>query len=184
MKHNKGFTSIIIALILVGILIIGGGVFYLSKNSIDKKIKIEEIQSQADQNILGNIIIPSDWVTYSDSNLGFEFKHPSDLHFDLSSFGLRGEIGAITDFNTIDDSVNANISFRSRSGIPAIVDSVVVDGQDARTVCDSNGQCDITIAFPKPALFVGERYFKFLVNSVDIPQKYLGQILSTFKFTK
>ena len=185
MKHNKGFARLIIALVLLGILVVGIGVYYIAQNSINNKIKIVEIQYKEDQNIVGNnIVIPSDWITYSDSNWGFEFKHPSDINFDVSSFGLRGEVGAETTFITIDDSANANVSFRSRNDIPAVVDAIFVDGQEARTVCSSDGLCDITIAFPSPVLFTSNRYFKFLVNSVDIPQKYLSQIFSTFKFIK
>lgn len=185
MKHNKGFARLIIALILLGILAIGIVVYLLAKDSISKKIEIQEIQYQEDQNIVGNnIAIPIDWITYSDSNLGFEFKHPSDINFGPNSFGLRGEIGATTSFNIIDDSANSNASYRSRNGIPAVVELIVVDGQEARTICSSDGLCDITIVSPSPLLFVGERYFKFLVSNVDIPQKYLSQILSTFKFTK
>ena len=52
MKKNKGFTKLIIALILLGILGIGIAVYYLTKKTIDKKINIEEVQYQEDQSTI------------------------------------------------------------------------------------------------------------------------------------
>lgn len=152
---------------------------------IQKNQSIKKVNNIDKKTIEPKFVIPDNWKTYSDENYGFEFSYPADINIDLNDIGIRGEIGAVTDFKVLDDSVNSNIAFRSKNGIPAIISSVKIDNQEAKTICDSNGICELHITFPKPLNFMGSgRYFKFLVIGDNLPQKYLTQIISTFKFTK
>lgn len=86
-KSRKGFALVPALLIVVAILVIGRGAYYLStKNSTPS-----ETPSQPEPN--GSLPIPenqntnpqlepqnetSNWKTYADTKLGFEFKYPSD----------------------------------------------------------------------------------------------------------
>jgi len=42
MKYNKGFAPLILVAIIAGALVIGGGAYYLGKNSNNKEVKLEE----------------------------------------------------------------------------------------------------------------------------------------------
>lgn len=42
MKYNKGFATLILVAIIAGALVIGGGAYYLGKNSNNKEVKLEE----------------------------------------------------------------------------------------------------------------------------------------------
>jgi len=62
MKNNKGVAPILMVLIIVGVLALGGGIYYfLVKNS-------------------------QNWKTYTNSDYGFEFKYPQtwQLNSDIS----------------------------------------------------------------------------------------------------
>lgn len=60
---NKGFTSIAIILIVVGILAVAGGVYWWQNDSINKLIFGEQSNG---------------WKTYRNEEYGFEVKYPSD----------------------------------------------------------------------------------------------------------
>lgn len=85
MKDNKGFASIAIIAIIVGVLVVIGGVYYLGKNSktISENIKVDNSQTQENQNpsvvtndksslpqnLVSNKIADKDWRVISNNDL-------------------------------------------------------------------------------------------------------------------
>lgn len=73
MKYNKGFVPILIALIVAGALIIGGGVYYWGKNKGEnKKVKYSQIQVND---------LPTNWNQYSNKYYpDYTINYPKNLN--------------------------------------------------------------------------------------------------------
>lgn len=80
MSKNKGIIGIgLILAIVLGIVVVGGGAFYLgTKKNIENKEVVENpnVENQGDNNSI------SDWQTYKDIEAGYELKYPSDWHME------------------------------------------------------------------------------------------------------
>jgi len=62
MKYNKGFAPVLIALIVVGFLATGGGIYYLGKSSNDKEIKYEEKNIPVQDIEEGDNVLPDSFL--------------------------------------------------------------------------------------------------------------------------
>lgn len=123
MKYNKGFATIVILGIILGILVVGGGVYYLGKNKGEKKevvnidqlnrdIEKKGIKTQINVNAGYQIEYPSDWyVKISDTTMSasgynsFVIQNTKDAVLSGSDFGLK------TDGSYINISVNNNMNY-------------------------------------------------------------------------
>jgi hypothetical protein len=73
MKYNKGFAPILIALIVAGALIIGGGVYYWGKNKGENK-KVKDSQIQVND-------LPTNWNQYSNKYYpDYTINYPKNLN--------------------------------------------------------------------------------------------------------
>jgi len=207
MNKNKGIIGIgLILAIVLGIVVVGGGAYYLGKSSSKQEVKNPEtvLTNNENQKLLvvenKNIVVPSDWKTYSNTEIGFEFKYPPSVVVDLdpshgsssTSLGFRGIVknssGIVTNPQNLDDSADVDIKNKTINNNPGVLESIKVDGQDTKVVCDYiDGTCIASILLPNPVSIKGlgdDTYFGILVLPEDyLPHKYVNQILSTFKFT-
>lgn len=208
MKNNKGFVGLsTILIIIIAILIVGSGAYYLGvkNNSILNNIE-KNNSSQKNQDTLNdtkNSLVPSDWKTfvYNDidaaTGIGFEFRYPSYISSDMLP-GFRGVVidygvnpitGIVKNPENLDNSAKIEIKRHTINGNPGIVSSTKIDGNDARIICDYiDGSCTVTILLSKPvSLFKNSKATQFqilVIPETYFPHKYIDQILSTFKFTK
>ncbi len=107
MKYNKGFAPLILLAIIVGALAVGGGTYYLSKNSnnIKKEVKIEENNYQEENLITDNkediitekqkdatkIDETSNWNKYTFTNTkylpkSFSLKYPKEWKVEMGYY--------------------------------------------------------------------------------------------------
>ncbi len=82
MKNNKGIGVIGIILIIVGVLVVGGGVYYVGNNNL----KLEDDWKGMQENLEKDI--DSSWLSYSFEGNSFlpelSFKYPSDWKVELN----------------------------------------------------------------------------------------------------
>ncbi|MFA6999707.1 MAG: hypothetical protein WC241_01170 [Candidatus Paceibacterota bacterium] len=198
MNKNKGFIGIgLLVAIILGIVVVGGGAYYLRKGSSKQEVKSSEHKNIA----IDSAVVPSDWKTYSSTEVGFEFKYPPSVVIDpdpshsssSTSLGFRGVVknayGVVEKPQSLDDAANIDIERHTINGNPGIVSSVNVDGRDSRVICDYiGGSCTANILLLNPINIKSlgpDMYFKILVIPEDyLPHEYVNQILSTFKFAK
>lgn len=77
MKNNKGFAPILIVLIVVAVLAIGGGAYYLktkneaavTKQEQNQAVPLPSQSASSSQELVG-------WKTYHNDQYGFEFQYP------------------------------------------------------------------------------------------------------------
>lgn len=203
MNKNKGFIGIgLLVAIVLGIVVVGGGAYYLGKGGSKQEVKSPEniLPKVENKNTTTNtVVIPSDWKTYSNTEVGFEFKYPPSVVIDTdsshgsssTSLGFRGIVknayGVVEKPQSLDDAANIDIKIHTINGNPGIVSSVNVDGRDSRVICDYiGGSCTANILLLNPINIKSlgpDMYFKILViNEGYLPHEYVNQILSTFKF--
>jgi preprotein translocase subunit YajC len=102
MKNNKGIAPILTVLIIVGVLVLGGGIYYFLVRNPQKPVACtQEVKICPDGSAVGrtgpNCEFPpcpdqtADWKTYADSDYGFEFKYPQtwELNSDVSSSAIH-----------------------------------------------------------------------------------------------
>ena len=93
-KNRRGFGTVASILVVLAILVIGGGAYYLgNKNSTPSKTENSQTGSSnlpevKNQGLETNL--PSDWKTYRNDTYGFSIKYPSDW---LASKGSWSEDG-------------------------------------------------------------------------------------------
>lgn len=83
---NKGIAPIAIILIIIGVLALGGGVWYWQQQELQKLQKQAEEFVQPTQQQNNATDETADWKTYRNEKYGFEVEYPSSWHFD--PFGL------------------------------------------------------------------------------------------------
>lgn len=199
MKKNKGIIGLgLIVAIVLGIIVVGGGAYYLGTKK-NAKVLENNISQENKSITTNNTVVPSDWKTYSSTEVGFEFKYPPSVVIDpdpshsssSTSLGFRGVVknayGVVEKPQSLDDAANIDIERHTINGNPGIVSSVNVDGRDSRVICDYiGGSCTANILLLNPINIKSlgsDMYFKILViNEGYLPHEYVNQILSTFKF--
>ena len=163
--------NIVIGVIIILIITFASFFLFYKKNSFDFK---------------KDLSLNKNLETFKNESLGFEFKYPTNSNIkDLMNkgqYGLRGGTGTIEDLN--------NSAKIDSNGDSSLISRVLVDGQEARTVCWQNGYCNISILSPKP-MTLQRNPNKFYVVVIGlsgitpentIQKKDLDIIISTFKF--
>lgn len=77
MKNNKGFTPVAVLLIVLGIVIIGGVVYYIGKNSNISSQNTPEITATNPSATTQNTT--SNWKTFTDNTNSVTFRYPENI---------------------------------------------------------------------------------------------------------
>ncbi|MFH1899839.1 MAG: PsbP-related protein [Patescibacteria group bacterium] len=94
---NKGITPIAIILIIIGVLAVGGGIYYYQTQTEPIISQSTPTPSSTPQDETAN------WQTYRNEKYGVEFKYPAD--YEIESEYIYGE-PVITLFNSTPEAKN------------------------------------------------------------------------------
>ena len=88
-SHQRGFFPIILG-VLVLLLVVGGGAYYLgtqqnkaqtgSETILQHSPTVENTQPTQIPTTMQGQVVPANWKTYSNSELGFSLKYPEDQY--------------------------------------------------------------------------------------------------------
>lgn len=115
MKYNKGFAPILIALIFTGVLVIGGGIYYLEKSSNDKEVKFEEKNIPAqnteknieeNSNVLPNSFLMQMYGEYDSS--GADRNYQGELTFKNDEVINGSQIYTVGEGGSCKENCNRN----------------------------------------------------------------------------
>ncbi len=110
MKTNKGFAPVSVILIIIGVLVVGGVVYFSKKSKNNQMPKVtNQINQPIENTTVKNItsMIPSNWKIYKDTKYLFQISYPSNWLFE------RSEIAKSVGFRSPDKSINyGNFIFR------------------------------------------------------------------------
>ncbi|MFA5432351.1 MAG: hypothetical protein WC319_05695 [Candidatus Paceibacterota bacterium] len=192
-KHQKGFTPIVIILLVLTLAGIGGSSYYVWNK------KTQDYQAISDKNnesidLKSQNIDTATWLTYMNKELGIEFKYPSNFNFRQTispnianvSFGdyFSVKIGSYQN-KSIDEIIKNdfinNVIYRN-----VTINNLIVDGHKAKRVLYYDpgiGYNDIVffIESNNPNVFVEFRS-DTPKDIVRLDVLTFNQIVSTFKF--
>lgn len=183
---QKGFI-VPLLLVIIALLLVGGAYVYTQPKQESQSAKTSTTETSNTQT--------TDWKTYSNSKLGFEFQYPPSS----SSFGTPNPVEKTTmsgpneQLKNIQNSVLFNdqltfisgIQYNRSTGRPMTIDEltlggsnkkqIVVDGITGIEVSSSQIGTVIYLPLPNNEIFT-------ILGPLD--HTLLDQILSTFRFTK
>lgn len=214
MKTNKGFALIVTLAIIVGILVVVGGAYYLgTKNNYT--YKNEEKNNFFPQNNINNedhkitsikestSLTLNDWKTYINKKYKFSFQYPSNYNDpvetqDSTSFELgpnESIYGPYVSYYppstqlTIDDFVNGTWG-HSRSDTS---EQILVAGQKAYKFSyetSLNGRGQPLVIYDQQVGFQDDQGGLFVISIKSTPEEknndisIFSRLISTFKFLK
>lgn len=134
MKYNKGFAPVIVLLIVLGVLAVGGGAYFVGKSSAPKSdvsdnsnyfpTTEQNYTPPVTSNTNSNTTLPvntptnnstpqtdtSNWKTYTNSQYGFSFKYPVSIKEIKSGIGISSDLGIEVKVNNPQFIFNININ--------------------------------------------------------------------------
>jgi hypothetical protein len=185
-KHQKGFAPIIIALIILVLSGVGGTGYYL----ISKQVKLSNNQNQ--QNSEANYINTSNWKTYTNGDVGFEIKYPSNWESPFKNWGpgFTAGIYVNNDNLCVVDAMgwlgSNDAEIADLIGKGYVKTSIKIDGIDGIRLTRNPAGAGLTEAVYFEANGKNFRIGRNRGVGDKIEQdciKNYNQILSTFKFT-
>lgn len=205
MKYkNKGFIGLgLILAIVLGIVVVGGGAYYLGKSGSKEEVKVEEnnLLNQENKNITAtnSIVVPSDWKTYSNNEYGFSFNYPSSWKQPILSqqstrniIDFSNGFSVVTGFNydqtkggnlTITEITNSYINDNTLQNVKT--QNLKIDGHLATKISyyGIDTKKNYTELYIYQDQQIQEKYIE-LVCDDSINNKLFDQITSSFKFIK
>lgn len=193
---QKGISSIAVISIVAGVLLAGGGIWYLQSRISEQPFQssiverpITEQKSMVKQQFSDEIV---NWKTYRNEKYGFEVKMPQDWQITQNDIDIRFySAGTWADFIRLQhipsderaEGVSPDFTFRldrERPNKSSVIKSMSFNSINFTTFT--------AIGYPEIEYLYFEtiksgKIFSF-ASRTNYGKEYLPKILSTFKFTK
>lgn len=178
----------LLLLLITVILILGGVTSYFGYQNWQLRQQVSQIETPPTPLTTPSLTLDPtiNWITYTNTKYGFQFKHPSDLT--IRPFAGSQEEPSLATMFKIDPEIGETISLVSVTSKKApptagLVKGVSVNGLDAYYAYHPNGVPNDKTPFIVVEIHTNDRNVQFIFRNMHILSNTSNQILSTFKFT-
>lgn len=84
---QKGISAITVVFIVIAVLVVGGGVWYLAQEPEPEPVVTDDPDPVITDDLEMNNDVIAEWQTYQDDQYGVEFKYPADWEAETYYYG-------------------------------------------------------------------------------------------------